>query len=523
MNRLLYSASQSFEQAEEFLNYRVDTVINVSALLQVNQNIQTVLGKKRESVEGDIYAQNTDMISLENEIYSMYNSVDIYQISLYVPGYLMYANQQVWFRNLDEFKQTGEYRRLKESDGNGIWLAPADLYSSDTNKSVEVISYLQNIRDVSHLEESIAVQRVSIKSSDITSLMKKSNITTAGLVWIVNGRGEMISCSEPDLYHKMEREICGLKDKIVQMEEWEKLKIADERFHVRMAQIGQTDWTLAASAFAVWYSDTITSRISRLAAQMESVGSGMPHFKEEIFAGDEIGQLSRSFLDMSRRLEELMNQEYENGKLVKHAELKALQAQINPHFLYNTLDLINWEAIECGASRIAKISRALAKFYKLSLNKGKEFSRLKEELEHVESYIMIQNFRYNDRLQLIRDVPEELMECEVLHIILQPLVENSFVHGMAGKAEDDILRLCIRAREEGDDLILEVADNGNGMTDEQIKTILDADTKSGYGVRNIHTRIRLVYGDVYGLTYLRNEWGGVTVRIRFPKERGELS
>ena len=548
--QLLYSASQSFEQAEEFLSYRIDSVLYVSDLLRVNDDIQKILEKDKEEIEGDIIGQNLDMITMENYIYSICNSVDIYQISLYLPSYLMYSNQQVLFRNLDIFRETEEYKRLMDGNEFGIWLPPQKLYSADTNKSVKVISYIQSIRDMSLLNRVIAVVRVSIRSQDIDEMMEKSNITASGSVWIENHNGELISCSNEELYQEIKDGVQDLWAENDLPEEWTMEKVEGNNYFIRETDIPRTDWKLVAVmpsrelfrisevlltpllivlfvlivlvvAVSIFFSQTITSRISHLAARMESVEDGIPHLEaEEQGANDEIGQLYQSFQYMSNRLEELMNKEYENGKAVKHAELRALQAQINPHFLYNTLDLINWEALDCGATRITKISRALAKFYKLSLNKGKEFSKVREELEHVRYYIMIQNFRYDDRLQLTEEVPESLMEYEVLHIVLQPLVENSFVHGMAGKPETAILELHIRGYEEGQDVILEVADNGSGMTEEQMENILDEEKGNGYGVRNIHTRIRLVYGEKYGLEYTGNEWGGVTVRIRFPKGRG---
>lgn len=548
--QLLYSADQAFEQAEEFLSYRVNSVLYVSDLMRVNENVQTILGKPKEEVENDIIGQNTDMMTLENYIYSICNSIDIYQISLYVPDYLVYSNQEVMFRNLDRFQETEEYGRLSEANEAGIWLPPQELYSADTNKTVEVISFLQNIRDTSRMFETIGVQRISIRSSDIVTMMEKANITTSGLVWIENGRGELISCSNEKLFEEMK----GLRKNLEVSEEWEGREVDGEKYFVRGQSINKTDWTLVAAlpnkelfqassamlkpllavvciliivaaVMAILFSKMITSRISRLAAQMESVEDAIPHLKMgEGGADDEIGQLFESFRYMSNRLEELLDREYENGKAVKHAELKALQAQINPHFLYNTLDLINWEALDCGADRIVKISRALAKFYKLSLNKGKEFSSIRDELDHVSYYIMIQNFRYDNRLELHMDVPEELMGYEVLHIVLQPLAENSFVHGMKGRTETSVLMLRISGCEEDGDIVLEVEDNGCGMTEEQMNRILseDAEEGSGYGVRNIHTRIRLVYGEGYGLEYRKNEWGGVSVRLRFPKGRRDM-
>lgn len=547
--QLLYSANQAFEQAQEFVSYRVNSVIYASNLIRVNESIQTVLKKPREEVEKNIIQQNTDRMVMENYIYSICDSAEVYQISLYVPRYLTYSNQQVLFLDLDELQETEAYERLEASEDSGVWMPPQMLYSADTNETVEVISYLQKVPDISNLHKSIGVQRISVERTDISSILQKSNITEQGIIWIENSSGEMISCSNHELYGELEEDIEWMREENVP-QSWETKEINGKDYLVRGTDIEKTDWkllvampetelyrasssvlrlllpiililALAVGAMALVFSRMITSRISHLAAQMESVEDKIPQLSDsEMESDDEIGQLFKSFRYMSNRLQELMNQEYENGKAVKQAELKALQAQINPHFLYNTLDLINWEALDCGAKRIMKISRALAKFYKLSLNHGEEFSNVKDELSHVEYYIMIQNFRYNDRIEMIREVPEELMENRILHIVLQPLAENFFVHGMVGKEETAILRIRIRGWEEMEDMVLEVADNGCGMTKEEREKILseEATERSGYGVRNIHKRIQLVYGENYGLEYRENEWGGVSVRLRFPKE-----
>ena len=553
-DQLLYSANQSFGQAKEFLGYRIDSVLYVSNLIRVNESVQSALSKQPEEIQEDVYEQYTDMRVLENYIYSICNSIDIYQISLYVPDYLTYSDQEVLFRNLNRFQETEEYDRLLDANDAGVWLSPRELYSADTNKTVRVISYLQNIKDISQMSKTVGVQRVSVRSSDIDTMMEKSNITTSGIVWIENKDGELISCSNAAIYEEMGEGIAKLREEGGLTENWETKVLNGETYFVRGEDIEKTDWKLiaalpnqelfqasslvlkpmipifcilviVAAVMAIFFSRMITSRISRLATQMEAVEDHIVDLTiEDEGIDDEIGHLFQSFQYMSNRLKELMDREYENGKAVKHAELKALQAQINPHFLYNTLDLINWEALDCGADRITKISQALAKFYKLSLNKGKEFSRIKDELAHVEYYVMIQNFRYNDRIKLNQSVPKELMECEILHIVLQPLVENSFVHGMAGQSETAILQLSIDGYAQGEDIVLEVADSGCGMSQEQMEMILGEQAKegSGYGVRNIHMRIRLVYGEEYGLKYFKNEWGGVTVRIRFPKERKEM-
>ncbi len=126
-----------------------------------------------------------------------------------------------------------------------------------------------------------------------------------------------------------------------------------------------------------------------------------------------------------------MQQQYKSGKAVKSAQLKALQAQIKPHFLYNTLDLINWEAMDHGAPEIAEIAKSLARFYRISLNRGQQVVTIEQELRHVEAYVKIQNHHFDGAISLKTDVPEELLPLGCINIILQPLVENSIMHGIA--------------------------------------------------------------------------------------------
>lgn len=551
--QLLYSASQSFSQAEEFLEYRANAALYASNLLQVDNQVQEILSRNEKDISNDLIQQNKDMLYMENYIYSLCNSIDIYQISLYVPDYMMYVNQEVIFRNLNTFQSTKEYQRLEEAGNRGIWLPPEEIYSADTSKWENVVSFLRQIKDTSDLNRTIGVQRVSIRYDDLYSIIAKSNNAESGIVCLQNREGELIVASNDETYQELKEDLAEINEENINGINWEKKSIHGKSYYININTVKSTDWTLisaipeeelfrdsrtivawtlivlcvilsVAVMFAVMLSKMMTSRISKLAAQMEHLESNhekaieIPEMAEEM-GNDEIGSLFVSYKHMADRINELINVQYENGKAVKHAELRALQSQINPHFLYNTLDLINWEALDQGADSIVEISRALAKFYKLSLNKGKEFSSLEEEIQHVAHYVQIQNFRFEDRIVLDVNVQDNISKCRVLHIILQPLVENSILHGMSEMNSDEKIHISIRGKEEDGDVLLWVEDSGCGMTQEEMEQILKAaaEENSGYGVKNIHTRLQLCYGEKYGLKYYGNSFGGVTVQVRMPK------
>lgn len=201
------------------------------------------------------------------------------------------------------------------------------------------------------------------------------------------------------------------------------------------------------------------------------------------------------------------------------AEIRALQAQINPHFLYNMLDLINWIAMDYGASDIEKIAWNLARYYRLSLNHGKSVISIEEEVEHTQVYVNIENYHFDNAIQMTVDIPEELKHKACLNIILQPFVENAIVHGIAENSAISQCRIHVTAQRQEDDILFCIQDDGPGMTEEQIHDAVSVDmaqSGKGYGVKNINFRIKLCFGEKYGVQYKSQLGHGTTAMIRIP-------
>ena len=259
----------------------------------------------------------------------------------------------------------------------------------------------------------------------------------------------------------------------------------------------------------------VTKRIRRLKSGMEQVEEG--NLEAEIVSDsrDEIGDLVNGFDAMLLRLNTLIKEVYEGRIKEKEYEMRALQAQINPHFLYNTLSLINWKAIEAGADDISKITLALSTFYRTSLNKGKNVMSLEDELRNMRSYLDIQLMMHDYDFDVEFHVDESIGQYTSLNLMLQPLIENAIAHGIDVKPEGRG-KLVITGKEEGDLIILTVEDNGVGMSDEQAARILTEESK-GYGVRNVNERIKLYYGEQYSLQIESRIGEGTRARIRIPK------
>jgi two-component system sensor histidine kinase YesM len=215
----------------------------------------------------------------------------------------------------------------------------------------------------------------------------------------------------------------------------------------------------------------------------------------------EIGVLYSSFNYMIKRINELIHEVYLSKIKEKDAELKALQAQINPHFLYNTLDTVNWLAVKHNAPEISKIVNSLASILRYSINKGNDVTTVDKELKHVESYITIQKIRFKDKFEVSFNIDKTILHYKTIKLILQPLVENAIIHGIEtyeGKG-----KILINGYLGDGKIVFEVINNGNPIDLDVVNKLLDSpsEDKDSYGIQNVNERIKLYYGEEYGLYY----------------------
>ena len=228
----------------------------------------------------------------------------------------------------------------------------------------------------------------------------------------------------------------------------------------------------------------------------------------------EEGDFSNAFGAMIKKLNVLVNEVYRSQIVQKEAEFKMLQAQLNPHFLYNTLSFINWSALKAGEKEIAKISRDISSFYRTALNSGKATTTVEEELLNAQSYISIQLALHNNSFDAEYEIGEECRPCQIICNILQPLIENALEHGIDKKRDGrGVLRIFVR--KEGEKLVLAVTDNGPGFAGDEEKQAINQESK-GYGLKNVNDRIRIFYGDDYGIEIYSNAGEDTRIQIRIP-------
>lgn len=264
-------------------------------------------------------------------------------------------------------------------------------------------------------------------------------------------------------------------------------------------------------------SGMVSGRIERLTCLMQEVQEGSMDMQVGSDDRDEIGMLYRGFGSMMKRIRTLINEVYLSKITQKEAELKALQAQINPHFLYNTLSLINWKALAAGEEDISRMTLAMSTFYRTALNRGRNVLQVEAELSNTRAYLGIQSMLHDGDFDYEIEVQPEILQCESLNLILQPLVENAIHHGIEEKT-DGRGKISVRGWKEDNCVWFMVEDNGVGMEQKVADKILTMESK-GYGVRNVDERIRLCYGEKYAMKVESVVGKGTKMTIHFPAKQ----
>ena len=267
-----------------------------------------------------------------------------------------------------------------------------------------------------------------------------------------------------------------------------------------------------------------------IAGPIKRTSKAMQQFAEGDFSvrlpegrRDEIGAMNSVFNQTIEKIEQLIKQVVEMETVNKDIEFQALQAQINPHFLYNTMDMINWLAQQGRTDEVSRAVQSLSRFYKLTLSRKQSISTIYREAEHVSIYLQIQNMRYHDSITFVSDIPDELMEYQIPKLTLQPIIENSVLHGILETA-DKTGTIVLTGWMEDSDIVLLISDDGIGIAAEQLATILSGEGASSSGgtniaVYNTHRRLQILYGPDYGLSYTSNPGHGTEVEIRIPARK----
>ncbi len=461
----------------------------------------------------------------ENELFSSLNSARTYWRGIF------HSNN-----TLKELYCPSNYLGPKERElyGDQAYIRKTTLYYNENPVDVFIVFYYSGESLVSLLQENLLLeQSVSYIVNDRNDIVVSSNNSLTGTYLLDYSTIENSFMSSNNFVIRT-----ILRDEVyagfyrINAPSWFMVTVLPSTPMIHQGNVFILQIVLIYIAFlvlallmATLLSRSITKRISSVIRQMRKVREGPPIPMKSSNIHDEVGDLIDTYNYMTGKMSLLMTKQAQAAEDLRIAEFNSLQAQINPHFLYNTMDMINWMAQQGQTDEISEAVQSLSRFYKLTLSKKHGISTIANEVEHVSIYLRLQNMRYKDRINFISDIPDELNEYCLPKLTLQPIIENSVIHGIL-ETESKSGTIVLTGWLEDHDIILMISDDGVGIPAEKLSTILSGNGSSSSGgsniaVYNTHRRLQILYGDGYGLSYSSTPGTGTEVEIRLPAYRSE--
>ncbi len=549
-DQALASSQKMLLQAKSSLEYKSSFIKNALNMLALNDTIQELVFTNSNIYVDDIGSWMSDRDKFAKLKYSIQSNPDIEQLQLYMSDGLATISETEEFLRMDKAINSKWYKKMKSAD-EVFRSFPSEYFPNTGN--VKYISFLKIIPRPLDVNNVAGIIKADVPEKNIKDVLNQALFTKHTGVILINSNNEIISSAgsstsfNTTLYKQAlsSLDYNRLHDKF-----WGTVSLKNEKMLLGVESIAKTDWKLVLMVpykdilelntksrnqmililvfvlpltlpLSFWVAASSTKRIRDLILHMRMVVKGNFNISILPSNNDEIGQLTHNFNYMLTKIAILVENQYQLGQEVKNLEIKALQAQINPHFLYNTLDLINWMSMKYNAPKIGEVITSLSKFYRLSLSKGEDIVSIKNEIDQVNAFVQIQNMRFDNEIKFIIDIPEELNNYKILKITLQPLIENSILHGIFEK-EDETGIIRISGELKNGKITLFVEDDGVGIPEDRLQFLLKyVNTKDqhGYGVRNINDRLQLKYGNEYGLFYKSTVGVGTVVEIRIPAEK----
>lgn len=550
---MLSSARQEFVQNCSAIERHIDDYYYASYKIQNSTTVIEAMTREPVDNADPYYAKR----QIEAQLNVLTGAMSLYPISLYLNETTLYRDNII-FHPISQLEKYDVFEEFRSKNQSYVWLPPEEVRFSDLGRDVEVISFLRKVGDN---RNPIAFQKVTIRIKELEDLIALGEERECVFVYQQGTHKKLLQKGE-DKIHEENINYEAIEP-LIGKEQWSRLRIGGRPFWFYAETIKGTDWVMVTvlSRWAlgplflgivlVWavtfliltliyvrfdrrYSNHIVERVRLLETHMGNVlhEELVPINYQDIEEKDELDFLIEYYNETLVKMKTLMTRQLEHEKEKRKLEQSLIQAQINPHFLYNTLDLIKWRALDANAPKIAEITCHLSDFYRLSLNSGRELVTVKDEIFHVRNYIELQSCRFGTEIQLTAELPADILESRIPKITLQPLVENAVQHGFLVKENRKECQIELYGWREEGAIVLMLQDNGIGMSEEEVKDILTrvpSSTLHGFGVRNIHERLRLycqegeddeqatgeAERDCYGLKYESIPGEGTTVYIRF--------
>ncbi len=430
----------------------------------------------------------------------------------------------------------------RDANGSAVWSDPYQVTSS-WNDDKYVISLSRLINDMNNISEQIGLVRIRL---DPTALYNQMEVPSQrGEYFIFSDQGEVILHQDADLIGKQFPD-AGLTDWVTEgKEDFFSYQDGDSHYLVVKNQLANTDWfsvtaidedklvadltnvrvligyligilLLAGMLFFILFYHSTIKRVIELTNQTKQVANGDFTASVYVDSDDEIGKLGLRFNKMVKRIQRHIETEYKLKIKQRESELKALQNQINPHFLYNTLDMIRWNARFENAPETGHLIERLSKIFRMNLNNGKTWVRFKEEIEYSQAYLELQKKRLGEQLDYHIEIDHDLKDYYVMKQVIQPLIENSIQHGIKNLPRQGIIR--VHCYQRNNQAVIDVMDNGWGFSEAK----KNGEEHAGFALKNLHDRISIVFGKPYGLILLDTQ-EGAAVRLLLPLLNEEKS
>ena len=540
---LLYYQQIDRSTKQQILSYQKEIIQqsadDVQTLVdQINVTTRQLIAL---SVSSDMYTNYNEKTPVErlNVVKSLQRVMQsiVFSVTYHAGTYYIGTDNSV-FSNLNSLRVEQLLESIDKEE-NGVPFE-ADYYNH--TDSVRVIPFLTNIRNYNRYN-ALRMIGIDLQYGDLEAIFQEKYDPEKVEIFIINEAGKLIYyLSESDLSWEaaVGRELSG--EQISYLEEYDKDQKEKLDYVINgpgwriCAYIHLDAVTIDASAqnrmlflililtlffafiFSWLVSKNITRPINDLIRKMQQIGQDSKSSLPINTKNRDIMVLSENFDEMMIQIERLNRITVEKEKERAFTQLRALQAQINPHFLYNTLEDIRSIALEYGVISIGEMTKALAKTFRYSISK-ENIVTVREEIDNIKSYAQIQNFRYGDRLSILYYIDETVMDCRMIKVILQPIIENAVSHGVEPKKGSGVVTV-IGALTEGE-IVFRIIDNGIGMAPEQLDKI-NADladkreTSHGIGLSNVDMRLKLYYGEPYGIRVESRQGEGTQVTVRLP-------
>ena len=539
---------QNVQQKKDNISEKIKMIENVSQIIAYDTKIQTFLGSAftNESFQLEEYRDNTAPI-LEN---IMRQNTYIHSIRIYMENNTI-PELYDGFYHLDRIRNEEGYANFilnRESNSNWRGLHPEKSIVSlpGVVKKNEVFSFCRKMFSSKYLDL-VGLLEIEVKQEVLFDSLNNSSARNLGRIFVADHTGTIVSQNIPDLYKKQLIDLGipqlpgDLKfNEIVEMGGNSSILISIPLegldFHVvglfpvsnfngkvkdslRTMMLVLLVALIVLSVLVYFITNALLARMKVLVKAMKQVRNGSLDISVPVVSNDEFSQMALSFNHMTRRIHELVETVYKTKIMEKEAELRALESQIKPHFLYNTLATISWVARKSNSPEITHLSNTLAKFYRLVLNKGRSIIMVRDEIEMVRTYVQIQKFRFEDLFDIVFEVDEEIYKYHTAKNILQPLVENALIHGIEPKRAHGTI--ILKAGFRDDRLFYQVIDDGVGIQKDKIDAILHGQVEnssgSGYAIKNIMERLDAYYGDQHSFELFGKPGIGTVITITFAK------